>query len=322
MISREHSTIIKGILIFLIVLGHNHILCPIGTNFMKYLYEFHVVCFFVLPFFYERKASLSSKEVMNTVIRTWIPYLWMIILCYFVYGIYAKDFSLTFRHIQALITADKTYLGRYFGFVMPWFLPTFCSFTLLLGCARNYGLIYGGVMIWGIMNIFLPWKDFFVERQTVAFGLAYAVVYFVNGAVTYWIYRLGSWTKWLGLMGFIVLSVCYWKQIHIFYLYLLFPTCAFLSLLLIVPYVKGRLLSVLGKYSLGIYIIHLFISRIIEIAVPHTFFWGCFTLVVTLACSTLLIAFIYKMEGLRKLFFPKSLEELCSICRLTDKQKG
>lgn len=321
MISREYSTIIKGILIFLIVLGHNHILCPIGTELMNYLYEFHVICFFILPFFYENKAPLSSKRVANTVIRTWIPYLWMIILCYIVNGIYTKDFGLTFRHIQAFITADKTHLGRYFGFVMPWFLPTFCSFTLLLGCARNYGLIYGGVMIWGIMNIFLPWKEFFVERQTVAFGLAYAVVYFVNGAITYWIYRQGNWTKWLGLMGFIVLSVCYWKQIHVFYLYLLFPTCAFLSVLLIVPYVKGRLLSVLGKYSLGIYIIHLFISRIIEIAVPHTFFWGCFTLVVTLACSTLLIAFIYKIEGLRKLFFPKSLEELCSICRLTDKQK-
>lgn len=314
-IDRERSAVIKGILILLIVIGHNHILCPIDNRFMGYLYEFHVICFFILPFFYENKAPLSSQRVTNTVIRTWIPYLWMIILCYLAHGIYTKDFSISFRHVQAFITADKTFLGKYFGFVMPWFLPTFCTFTLLLGCARKYNLIYGGVMIWGIMNIFLPWKEFFVERQTVAFGLAYAVVYFINGAITYWIYIQGNWTKWLGLIGFIVLSICYWKQIHIFYLYLLFPTCAFLSLLLIVPYVKASLLNVLGKYSLGIYVIHLFINRIIELAVPHTFLWGCITLVLTLVSSIWIIAFIYKIENIRRLFFPKSFKELCSICK-------
>ena len=50
-IDRNQSETIKGILILLIVFGHNHVLCPnteIG-GMMDYLYLFHIAGFFILP---------------------------------------------------------------------------------------------------------------------------------------------------------------------------------------------------------------------------------------------------------------------------------
>ena len=50
-IDRDTSSVIKGVLIILIVIGHNKVLCSTDNKGADYLYLFHVICFFILPFF-------------------------------------------------------------------------------------------------------------------------------------------------------------------------------------------------------------------------------------------------------------------------------
>ena len=65
-IDRNQSETIKGILILLIVFGHNHVLCPnteIG-GMMDYLYLFHIAGFFILPFFYKTNLTPPKSSTL------------------------------------------------------------------------------------------------------------------------------------------------------------------------------------------------------------------------------------------------------------------
>ena len=308
---RQCSATIKGILMLLIILGHNHILCPTDESaLMGYLYEFHVICFFILPCFYETKGTMTRSNVTDVVVRTWIPYFWLVLMCYMAKCAYDYDVNFSVRHIQAFITADKSSLKQFFGFVMPWYLPTFCSFSLWLAYARKYKIVYAGALLWGVMNLCLPWNEFFFERQVVPYGLALAVVYFTVAVATEWIYKIGEWTKCLGLVGFIVLSILYWRQVDMGYCSLLFPIVAFFAIWFIAPFIGNFVFRLLGKYSLGIYVVHLFVSRIIEMAVPHTFLWGIVDLVLTTGISTGIVVAIYRVKWLRIWLFPRSMSEI------------
>ena len=59
-IDRDTSSVIKGVLIILIVMGHNKVLCSTDNKGADYLYLFHVICFFILPFFYDTKNGHSQ----------------------------------------------------------------------------------------------------------------------------------------------------------------------------------------------------------------------------------------------------------------------
>ena len=60
-IDRDTSSVIKGVLIILIVIGHNKVLCSTDNKGADYLYLFHVICFFILPFFYDIKKEITVK---------------------------------------------------------------------------------------------------------------------------------------------------------------------------------------------------------------------------------------------------------------------
>lgn len=81
-VSIDESNSIKGLLISLVVLGHNTIFSSIVPESIYYfLYSFHVACFFILPFFYDLKGE---NTVMGGVIkyfkRLYWPYVWCFVL--------------------------------------------------------------------------------------------------------------------------------------------------------------------------------------------------------------------------------------------------
>lgn len=68
-INKEDSNVIKGFLMLLIILGHNHILAPTEGPLFHYLYSFHLVCFlFYLIFIIKNylihgiASNLSSED--------------------------------------------------------------------------------------------------------------------------------------------------------------------------------------------------------------------------------------------------------------------
>lgn len=60
LLTRDESVGVKGLLIFLVVLGHNSLAMEY-TGLYSLLYSFHVYCFYILPFLYGATAVESWK---------------------------------------------------------------------------------------------------------------------------------------------------------------------------------------------------------------------------------------------------------------------
>ena len=146
-ISFEESNAIKGLLIFLIILGHNRIFSAVASSqCWMWLYSFHVYSFFLLPFFYPEKG-INCDRVRNNVVKLLYVYLlWFIIyaLCYqimvHIVPSLAKSTSVPtfFQYLDAILTGAQSLLGATSGFMVLWFLPVMFSMLLIKGLRERY----------------------------------------------------------------------------------------------------------------------------------------------------------------------------------------
>ena len=311
-LDKKTSETIKGILIVLIVFGHNHILCPNSEEhgLMEYLYLFHIAGFFILPFFYDIPIDVSWTCIKNKIIRTWVPYFWICILCWICYSLIRHDFSLHIGIVKDFLYGTQTPIRHSFGFVFPWFLPTFCSFSIMLLFARKYRwlyllLLFIAIILWGV-----SWMEFFELKNKVPFGLVLAVSYFGSGVLAFELNKRFNSAKYFAVCVFVLLSICYWNNIDVGYLYQLFPVVFFLSLLSLVPYLDFSFLRLLGVNSLGIYLFHMFFVNITYLLLPHTISMGVIGFFVSLLCPLVMNIFISRVQILRVLLYPRNIEEL------------
>ena len=152
-LTRDESNIIKGILILLIVLGHNHFLMDGEyVRLQIQLYKFHVIEFFILPFFYKMKADTSWEHLRDIIVRNWVPYLWILSACYLTSCIYFHKIGLEWGHISAILLGTQTHLSKYYNFVFPWFLPTYCSFFILYLLSFKHKWLYGIMIILSVVT--------------------------------------------------------------------------------------------------------------------------------------------------------------------------
>lgn len=310
-LDKKTSETIKGILIVLIVFGHNHVLCPNREEhgLMEYLYLFHIAGFFILPFFYDIPVDVSWKCIKNKIIRTWVPYFWICILCWICYSLIRHDFSLHIEIVKDFLYGTQTPIRHSFGFVFPWFLPTFCSFSILLLFARKYRWLYLLLLLIAIILWGMSWMEFFELKNKVPFGLVLAVSYFGSGALAFELNKRFNSVKYFAVSVFVLLSICYWNNIDVGYLYQLFPVVFFLSLLLLVPYLDFSFLRLLGSNSLGIYLFHMFFVNITYLLLPHTISMGVIGFFVSLLFPLVINIFISRVQILRVLLYPRNIEE-------------
>lgn len=66
-LDKNISNTLKGILIILIVIGHNSILTKNIDGLFSYLYSFHVMLFFILPWFYKKQPSNIHQSIRRSV---------------------------------------------------------------------------------------------------------------------------------------------------------------------------------------------------------------------------------------------------------------
>lgn len=145
LISREGSTAIKGLLIFLIILGHNSLFSSLSRIGMVYLYTFHIHAFFLLPFLYPVK-SIDKHRITDYFVRLYYPFiLFFIILSILNY--IAAHFNLIpngnveilhktinpqwLFFIITLINGNAKYIDYFTGFQFLWFLPVMFSMYIL-----------------------------------------------------------------------------------------------------------------------------------------------------------------------------------------------
>lgn len=283
--SRGNSETIKGLLIILVVLGHVHALDYSNgiVNLRDYLYKFHVYCFLILPFFYDSQKTFTLDNVLKAVKKTWIPYTITLAVCLAVSIIMGKHLDLGIYSLYAYFNGTQTPIARSFGFVFPWFLPTYCSLTLMLLYLRHKtGLMYGVATVSALAYL-LDFHYYSMLKEYLPFAIGLAVYCFAPGFLARKFHDHVSGTGYLGAALFIVLSILYWYGYGNAFISLLLPVSFFLFLIIIAPRFESRLLRSLGNCSLYIYLINVFIINIFNILLPCTIVGG----VINFVCSML-----------------------------------
>lgn len=132
---------LKGILILLIVIGHNSLITSVFGDFRRMVYLFHVQSFFLLSACLS-KGLPDRRKLADKLLRYEIPYLAFLL-------IYALVFTLVLRRgvglrelpmglLSCVVAPTEASLKGVAGVVMLWFLPALISFTLFDTALRRW----------------------------------------------------------------------------------------------------------------------------------------------------------------------------------------
>lgn len=290
LIFRDSSETFKGILILLILLGHNSILVRnwvngeiVSSNYIyTWLYSFHVYSFFILPFLYNSN-SYKKGNLKKYATKILYPYFWIFIICLLIYNVSGETHSNSISYIiYSFFIGNDMLLKDVIGFNFPWFLPIMFSILLLkdfyYSSTKSIKLIiiFISMLLW-ILSIFS-----FVEINTLTnytpFSFLKALCFFLFCLVSlFLIKRYNIQTekvkkiyRFLFAFIFVLLSIILYlntnyKIIAISRLLrFLMPISFFVFIYSIIEYIpKSKWLINLGKYSLQIYLYHVIIYNIL-----------------------------------------------------------
>ena len=311
LISREESTAIKGLLIFLIILGHNSFFSSESRIGMVYLYLFHIQAFFMLPFLYPHK-KISFIRIRDYVIRLYYPFiilfLFLSLLNYVgnILGVIPENVSSqmieTDKHwndfLLTILTGNGYNIDYFTGLQFLWFLPVMFSMIILKDIYYDndtseilkYLIILCGSIFFFIYFIFgfrAPFDKsvIYLLKNYSPFAITYAFGAFFMGVVGLWIIK-----NWKNSILYIIIPI----------LFVFGTTICFIlqhdgevpiddkvrwGLLLTMPFLfffivyqirnilsNSCLLKKLGEYSFPIYIIHPFLLKILFIIIYPL--WG------------------------------------------------
>lgn len=350
-LSRSESAAIKGILMFLIILGHNALFTSYFKGSFNYLYTFHVLCFFVLPFMYGKREQITFKESFKkNFIRLYYPYiLFFITFCLLSKFINAKEFDLNkmiipaafsnsnlIQIIGALFTGNKYLIDYCTSFQYLWFLPVMFSMNLIKDTITNNKFIKFILYILGFISYVIFFV--FVFRQPYCKEINFYLMLvspfaIIQGLGAYFFGKASvaimdnKYYKYINIVGsllFIFLSFAYIidfnnKELTIqenwcyhFIMPFLFVNLIYLSKSILA---KSTLLKKIGEYSLPIYLIHP------PLCVAFNMICQCFfqinllsviiVQILVLTVSYYISVLWYKVTPLRKKTLPCSSEDLC-----------
>lgn len=306
-IGRDESVAIKGLLIMIIVLGHNHILAPSGSTLFSYLYSFHLMCFFILPWFYFSKhKTISSDQISSIIRRNYIPYSVFFLICLFLFVVVKEQpFNIDWRETAfGYFIGSPLHLRKSVGFIFLWFLPSFASFSILKAFCNTSVFLKYLLLTVSLCTIFLPWDVQELLKNNLPFGLFFAIKFLCLGWISVKCMTYIPQAQYVGGFFFMVITILYFIGIRNGLMMQLFPVFAFLAMLSLRKIVCNLVLCNVGKYSLCIYLTHMFISTLLDKIFPTTMVYGILAYCITLVSSYLCALFIYKIK-LNKIIFPR-----------------
>lgn len=318
-LDKETSTNIKGLLILLIVLGHNHTIAPLDSFLGVWLYRFHVLIFFVLPFFYGNKdKKLSSDYLVDLIVRNWVPYFFTTLMALTATFVTTGNFKISGLTLFAFFNGSTTMTSRYLDAIFLWFLPTYCTFSLLQVSVGGNKWLKIGLCLIGLAGWFMTWEQFEWLRIHSLFGIPMAIKCFALGCLCQYIYK-NPYAAYIGAVVFVVFTFLLYKHTIIAFTSIVWSISAFGLILLIRSTLKNKIFQILGKHSLIIYLIHLFVYQFIEKIAGQSLLVGIFNFIVTLAVSTMIAVVIEKNDFIRMLYTPRSLNDIKQLLRYTSK---
>lgn len=331
-ISRDASNAIKGLLILLIMLGHNSILCmawdgctTVEKHFLwRWLYTFHVYCFFMLPFMYN-KQPYRKGNVGKNALRLLYPYVWVCLGCLLMnLFVMEESFNGLTDFLYAMVWGSSLLLEENLSFNFSWFLPAMFSLLLLKDVYYSVNRIWRGVLLglaillWAV--VLVTGVKFSTIGIYVPFALVPAFRLLPICLLTVWVAeRIKMMAVWRSVVVvlFVMMSLLFWWvqnddiRFGRMLFYFVMPMLAFLTLLAVRDRLaKSRLMIALGKMSMQIYLYHVIVFNVLLLVVkrfhcPPTIADGIVVLLVTLIVSYGLALLTTRVRWIKRMLYPE-----------------
>lgn len=282
LLTRQESSLLKGILILLIVLGHNAYLMHLGDSYLKdFLYAFHVSSFFYLTCMYNVPVCTVAR-IKKDWKHLYIPYTILFVLFACV-SLLISDEELDLGEIiWAYISGNSENLAEVAGFQYLWFMPAMFAFLVLRLLFFNYRKFSWGVLFVSFVVLLLNVmgvRRFVDLPEFLPFGLYGALANFFLAVVFRFLLERNyqyRWFRWMFPLLFLLVSVVYFLfhptvYCYFFFCSFLIPFFAFPTLFVLVKTeffksLRGvSLLEKLGKYSFPIYLFHQIIYNLVAL---------------------------------------------------------
>ena len=133
---------IKGVLIVLIVVGHNFLITSAVPGLYRILYCFHVGGFFLLSACLSRHPS-DGRKLADKSFRYYVPYALFLTLYSIVFSLMVAGWQNpadTLRdYVASLVAPTADSIKSASGVLMLWFLPSLICFTVFDSLQRRLG---------------------------------------------------------------------------------------------------------------------------------------------------------------------------------------
>jgi hypothetical protein len=275
LLTRDESNAVKGMLILLIILGHNRYLM-VDMFCFKFLYSFHVYSFFFLPFLYDYHPESWSQIIKKNLRRLYVPYTFFFLVLVLVGLIQGQDLE-SDRLFTAFFTGTQSNLrGALQSGGFLWFIPTLFSLLLFKSCYYSLPkyripLLLGSAITWTAFAL-----CFFLKAQAYApFSCFMGLAMLLPGVLSRQIFTNVSLPRLSCLFLFLVIAILiiYPTFTHYSYLVCNRIVCPVLIFSLIVKmrsaYCGFAWIRKLGQYSFQIFLIHIFIYNAIYSIMDH-----------------------------------------------------
>lgn len=156
------SLVIRGVLIFLVIVDHNSFVTVFGYLFFKPL-TLHVYGFFLISFF---SVAGNNQKIYDFLINRFVRYLWPFFIFYSLYFLLYFISSGGYSLMQTFAAAYNYFLGLVVG-----------SFELVRnGC--------GGAFMWFLPALFgvslISKVFFYYKKYRMHFFIIFCIVYFIT----------------------------------------------------------------------------------------------------------------------------------------------
>ena len=227
-------------------------------------------------------------------------------------------------------------LGRYCGFHFLWFLPSMFAVLVVKSLWFNGNKIVKFIIVFCSSIFWLLYITGLVQinsiRELIPLALSQGVMFCLYGILSrrminsinnisknnrrwvtgsYWIGLILLTSLYLFDIFNIINLPGFYARLMILILPVLFTNILYYS----AKYIKCRFLMIIGKYSLQIYLTHIFIFNLCLIVVkrsgmPLSFGVGIVVLIVTILLSLMTSYLLVHIGFIRKMFFPKFARKL------------
>lgn len=339
----------KGLLVLLVVLGHDSVLTERFPRFFTVVYNFHVLAFLLLPFALSA-PKFTWRGTTDRAVRYLVPY-----------GVFAVGAAIAYRWLDgaltspfvwvqdllvALVRGDASALKRATGFTAFWFLPALFSLAVLRSLVNSAPATVRSTILILFVATHLtigawPWW----ARYGPPLGSSIALFVFPLGALVEFLRAplakkgpfvaagaaLGAFTCGLTALRLSsvsnvgALTVFTWKDFDRVLLHDAYALLAFAAALTAGPWLRHvPLLTRLGRDSLAIYLTHLFAIQLYvrvsqAVGAPTTGQMGLLnvaTSAVVVVALSMFAAGCLQHDAIRAWVFPRGLDEWALVCVL------